>query len=69
LPTEQVVGDTAYDPDHFRQDIAAIGAAAVIPCLPLCASKFPIDKAKPHMTQPEDEAEVKPRRVRISAGA
>lgn len=45
LPAEQIMGDAAYDADHFRQDIAAIGAAAVIPCHPSRARKLPLDKA------------------------
>ena len=45
LPADQVMGDTAYDADHFRQAIAAIGAAAVIPSHPSRAGKLPFDEA------------------------
>ena len=43
LPADQVLGDTAYDADHFRKDIAAIGAQAVIPSHPTRARKLPLD--------------------------
>jgi transposase len=45
LKAEQVIGDTAYDADHFRQRIAAAGARAVIPCNPSRAQKHELDKA------------------------
>jgi transposase len=45
LPADFVMGDTAYDADHFRQDIAAIGAQAVIPSNPSRARKPGLDKA------------------------
>jgi transposase len=45
LPADFVMGDTAYDGDHFRQDIAAIGAQAVIPSNPSRARKPRLDKA------------------------
>ena len=45
LSADWVMGDTAYDADHFRRDIAAIGAEAVIPSHPSRASKYPLDKA------------------------
>jgi hypothetical protein len=31
LSAEWVLGDTAFDADHFRTDITAINAQAVIP--------------------------------------
>jgi transposase len=45
LPADQVIGDTAYDAEHFRQEVAAIGARAAIPSNPSRAKKFPLDKA------------------------
>ena len=44
LPADQVIADTAYDADHFRADIAAAGAAAVIPCNPSRSAKLPLDE-------------------------
>jgi transposase len=44
LPAEWVLGDTAFDADHFRADIAAIDAQAVIPSNPSRALKLPLDK-------------------------
>lgn len=44
LPAQWVLGDTAFDADHFRADIAAIDAAAVIPSNPSRALKLPLDK-------------------------
>jgi len=38
-----VMGDAAYDADHFRAAIAAAGAAAVIPNNPSRAQKLPFD--------------------------
>ena len=43
LAAEVVMGDTAYDADHFRQAIAAKGALAVIPNNPSRAIKHPLD--------------------------
>jgi transposase len=40
---EIVMADTAYDADHFRAAIAAIGAVAVIPNNPSRATKQPFD--------------------------
>jgi transposase len=40
-----VMGDTAYDADHFRAAIAAAGAIAFIPNNPSRASKLPFDAA------------------------
>jgi transposase len=40
-----VLGDAAYDADHFRAAIAAAGATAVIPNNPSRASKLPFDAA------------------------
>ena len=45
LSAEWVIGDTAYDADHLRHDIAGMGAGAVIPSHPSRAIKFPLDKA------------------------
>jgi transposase len=45
LPAEQVIADTAYDADHFRRDIAATGAQAVILSHPARARKLPPDTA------------------------
>ena len=44
LPAEWVLGDTAFDADHFRNDIKAINAQAVIPSHPSRAKKLPLDK-------------------------
>ena len=44
LPAEWVLGDTAFDADHFRADIEAINAQAVIPSHPSRAKKYPLDK-------------------------
>ena len=44
LPAEWVLGDTAFDADHFRADIKAIKAQAVIPSNPSRALKLPLDK-------------------------
>lgn len=44
LPAEWVLGDTAFDADHFRADIQAMKALAVIPSSPSRALKFPLDK-------------------------
>lgn len=44
LPAQWVLGDTAFDADHFRADIAAIDASAVIPSTPSRALKLPLDK-------------------------
>jgi transposase len=43
LPAEWVLGDTAFDADHFRDDIKAINAQAVIPSHPSRAKKLPLD--------------------------
>jgi transposase len=42
---DAVLADTAYDADHLRDTIAAIGAVAVIPNNPSRAAKHPFDKA------------------------
>jgi transposase len=44
LSAEWVLGDTAFDADHFRADITAINAQAVIPSNPSRALKLPLDK-------------------------
>jgi transposase len=44
LPAQWVLGDTAFDADHFRADIAAINASAAIPSNPSRALKLPLDK-------------------------
>lgn len=44
LPAQWVLGDTAFDADLFRADIAAINASAVIPSNPSRALKLPLDK-------------------------
>jgi transposase len=44
LPAEVIIADTAYDADHFRKDIAAKKALAVIPNNPSRALKYPLDK-------------------------
>ena len=44
LSAEWVLGDTAFDADHFRADIAAMHAQAVIPSHPSRARKLPLDK-------------------------
>jgi transposase len=43
LPAEWILGDTAFDADHFRAEIKAINAQAVIPSHPSRAKKLPID--------------------------
>ncbi len=42
---EFVMADTAYDADHFREEIEKIGAVAVIPNNPSRTKKIPLDKA------------------------
>jgi transposase len=44
LPAQWVLGDTAFDADHFRADIRAINAQAVIPSHPSRAKKLPLDE-------------------------
>ena len=44
LPAQIVMGDTAYDANHFRDAIAAKGALAVIPDNPSRTFKHPLDK-------------------------
>ena len=44
LPAQHVLADTAYDADHFRDDVSAQKAHAVIPCNPSRAQKLPLDK-------------------------
>ena len=44
LAAEVVLGDTAYDADPLRADIAAKGATAVIPNHPSRSQKHPLDK-------------------------
>jgi transposase len=44
LPAEWVLGDTAFDADHFRADIKAINAQAVIPSNSSRALKLSLDK-------------------------
>ena len=44
LPAEWVLGDSAFDADHFRADIDAIDARAVIPSNPSRALKPSFDK-------------------------
>jgi transposase len=44
LPAQWVLGDTAFDADHFRNDIKAANAQAVIPSHPSRALKLPFDK-------------------------
>jgi transposase len=44
LPAEVIMADTAYDADHFRQEIADKGALAVIPNNPSRAQKHAFDK-------------------------
>ena len=43
LPAEWVLGDTAFDADHFRADITAINAQAAIPSSPSRSLKLPLD--------------------------
>lgn len=43
LPAQWVLGDTAFDADHFRAEIMAINAQAVIPSHPSRATKLPLD--------------------------
>lgn len=45
LPADRVIGDTAYDADHFRQQVADAGAEAVIPNNPSRSKKHALDKA------------------------
>lgn len=42
LSAEWVLGDTAFDADHFRADIKSMNAQAVIPSHPSRAMKFPL---------------------------
>ena len=44
LSAQYVLADTAYDADHFRDDIADKQAQAVIPSHPSRAKKLPLDK-------------------------
>ena len=44
LPAEWVLGDTAFDADHFRGEIKVMKAQAVIPSHPSRALKLPLDK-------------------------
>jgi transposase len=44
LPADFVMGDTAYDSDKLRANIAAKGAEAVIPNNPSRARKHPLDE-------------------------
>jgi transposase len=44
LPAQYVLADTAYDADHFRDDIAGKNAQAVIPSHRSRAKRFPLDK-------------------------
>ncbi|QHW24421.1 IS5 family transposase [Rhizobium leguminosarum bv. viciae 248] len=44
LPAKVVMGDTAYDSDRLRAEIAGKGAVAVIPNNPSRAKKYPLDK-------------------------
>jgi transposase len=44
LPAQWVLGDTAFDADHFRADIQAINAQAVIPSHRSRAQKLPLDE-------------------------
>lgn len=44
LPAQWILGDTAFDADHFRADIAAINAQAVIPSHPSRTKKLPLDE-------------------------
>jgi transposase len=44
LQAEWVLGDTAFDADHFRDDVTAMRAQAVIPSHPSRAKKLPFDK-------------------------
>jgi transposase len=43
-PADIVMADTAYDADHFRAVIAAMGAQAVIPNNPSRSTKLPLDE-------------------------
>jgi transposase len=43
LPAKWVLGDTAFDADHFRAEIKAMKAQAVIPSHPSRALKLPLD--------------------------
>jgi len=44
LPARYVLADTAYDADHFRNEVKAKSAQAVIPSNPSRAMKLPLDK-------------------------
>lgn len=44
LPAQWVLGDTAFDADHFRDEVKAVNAQAVIPSNPSRARKIPLDK-------------------------
>jgi transposase len=44
LKAQVVLADTAYDADHFRSLIAAMGAVAVIPNNPSRTAKHPLDR-------------------------
>jgi len=44
LPAEVVMGNTAYDSDRLRTEIAEKDAVAVIPNNPSRAKKYPLDK-------------------------
>ena len=44
LSAQWVLGDTAFDADHFRHDVKAINAQAVIPSHPSRARKLPFDE-------------------------
>ena len=44
LPAQWVLGDTAFDADHFRAVIKAINAQAVIPSYRSRAQKLPLDQ-------------------------
>jgi len=43
-PAQIVLADAAYDADHFRALIAAMGAKAVIPNNPSRTAKYPFDQ-------------------------
>lgn len=43
LSAQWVLGDTAFDADHFRTAIKAMNAQAVIPSHPSRAMKLPLD--------------------------
>ncbi len=44
LTAKVIMGDTAYDSDRLRAEIAGKGAVAVIPNNPSRAKKYPLDK-------------------------